>query len=94
MYSTLFPLLLMHRNADYYQRDARGVLDGRNLAQHDRADDGGANRQQREHQRECRARQPGHGQLISRVGDHRGAHAHAGPGQQQHRVPEGGQGAA
>jgi hypothetical protein len=94
MYSTLFPLLLMHRDAEYYQRDARGVLDGRNLAQHDRAHDRGEDRQQRQHQREGGPRQPGHGQLVGYVRDHRGADAHPGPGQQQHWVPEGRQGAA
>jgi hypothetical protein len=49
-YSTLLPLLLMNRDARHYQRDTSGVLDGRDLTQHDRADDGGEHRQQGQHQ--------------------------------------------
>jgi hypothetical protein len=82
---------LVYRDAEHDQGDARHVRDGRDLAQHDRADDGGEDRQQGQHQRERRAGQPGHGQLIGHIGDHRGAHAHPGPGQQPHRVPERGQ---
>lgn len=82
---------LVYRDAEHDQGDARHVLDGRDLAQHDRADDGGEDRQQGQHQRERRAGQPGHGQLIGHVGDHRGADAYPGPGQQPRRVPEGGQ---
>jgi hypothetical protein len=67
-YSTLLPLLLMDCDAEYDKRDARGVLDGRDLTQHDRADDGGEDRQQSQHQRERGAGQPGHGQLIDHVG--------------------------
>jgi len=81
----------MNRDARHYQRDTSGVLDGRDLTQHDRADDGREHRQQGQHQRERRAGQPGHGQLIGHVGDHRGAHPHPGPGQQPDRVPERGQ---
>ena len=66
-------VLLMHRDAEYYQRDAGGVLNGRDLAQHDHADDDGEDRQQRQHEREGGAGQPGHGQLIGDVGDDRGA---------------------
>jgi hypothetical protein len=84
----------MDRDAQHYQRDARGVLDGRDLAQHDRAHDRGEDRQQRQHHREGGARQPGHGQLIGYVRDHGGADAHPGPGQQQERMPERGQRAA
>jgi len=79
---------LVDRDAEHDQGDARHVRDGRDLAQHDRADDGGDDRQQSQEQRERRAGQPGHGQLIDHVGDHRGAHPHAGPGQQPDRMPE------
>jgi hypothetical protein len=34
----------MNRDTDYYQGDARDVLDGTELAQHDGADDGGERR--------------------------------------------------
>ncbi len=61
--------------------------------QHDRAYDGGEHRQQREHERERGPRQSRHRQLIAGVGDHRRAHADARTGQQQHRMPERGQGA-
>ena len=60
---------LVDRDAEHDQGDARHVKDGRDLAQHDRADDGGEHRQQREHERERRARQPGHGQLVGDVRD-------------------------
>jgi len=81
-------------DAEHHQGDPGGVLDGRELAQHDRADDGGEHRQQGQHQGERGPWQPGHGQLIAHVGDDGGAYADAGPGQQQDRVPERGQRAA
>jgi hypothetical protein len=34
----------MYGDAYHYQRDTRGVLDGGDLAQHNRADDGGEHR--------------------------------------------------
>jgi len=81
----------MDCHAQHYQRDTHGVLDGGDLAEHDRADDGGEGRQQGQHQRERRPRQPAHGQLIGHVRDDRGAHADPGPGQQQDRIsPSGG----
>jgi hypothetical protein len=49
----------MQRDAEYHQHDADGVLDGRDLVQHDRADDGGEDRQQRQQKREGGAGQPG-----------------------------------
>jgi hypothetical protein len=84
----------MQRDAQHHQADAGRILECGDLAQHDRADDGGEHRQQRQHQGERGARQPGHGQLVAHVGNDRGAYAHPGPGQQQDRAPERGQRAA
>jgi hypothetical protein len=78
----------------HHEGDARDVLNGGHLAQDDRAYDGGEHRQQREHERERSPRQPRHRQLIAGVGDHRRAHADSGAGQQQHGIPECGQGVA
>jgi hypothetical protein len=84
----------MNDHAQHDQGDPRDVGDGGDLTQHDRAGDGGEHRQQRQHERERGARQPGHGQLVGHVGDHRRAHPDARPGQQQHRMAERGQRAA
>jgi|HubBroStandDraft_6_1064221.scaffolds.fasta_scaffold34002_4 hypothetical protein len=83
----------MDRDAQHHQSDAGDVLNGGNLTQHDRADDGGEHRQQRQHERERGPGQPCHRQLIRDIGNHRRAHADSGPGQQQDGVPEGGQSA-
>jgi hypothetical protein len=57
-----FPVFfLMDGHAEHDQDDPRDVLDGGELAQHDRAGDDGERRQQRQHERERGARQPGHG---------------------------------
>jgi len=84
----------MDRDAEHDQSDAGDVLNGRNLAQDDRADDGGEHRQQRQHERERGPGQPCHRQLICDVRNHRRAHADSGPGQQQDGMPESRQSAA
>jgi hypothetical protein len=65
----------VRRDADDHQRDTEQVLAGRELAKDDRADDRGEHREQREHEGEAGAGQPGHGQLIGDVRDDRRAHA-------------------
>jgi hypothetical protein len=55
------PGYLVCRDADDHQPDAEQVLAGRELAKDDRADDRGEHREQREHEREAGAGQPGHG---------------------------------
>jgi hypothetical protein len=81
----------VQRDAEHHQGDADDVAGCGELAQHGRADDGGEHGQQRQHERERGPGQPRHGQLIGHVGDHRGAYADPGAGQQQDRVPERGQ---
>jgi hypothetical protein len=94
MSSRCFPCIGMKAHAQDDQGDPRDVGDGGDLAQHDRAGDRGAYRQQRQHEREGGPRQPRHRQLVGHVGDHRRAHPDARPGQQQHRMAERGQRAA
>src|SRR5262249_59760410 len=48
--------------------DSGQVLAGGDLLQHDRANEGGEHRQERQHQGEGRPGQPGHGQLVGDVG--------------------------
>ena len=62
--------------------------------EHDSADDHGERREQREHQRERGPREPGHGELVGDVGDHRGAHPDNDAPGQPGRMGEGGQGGA
>lgn len=84
----------MQRDPADDQGDARYILDCWDLAQHDRADDGGEHGQQRKHQREGRPWQPCHGQLVGDVGNHRRRHPDADSGEQPRRVCKRGQGAA
>jgi hypothetical protein len=84
----------VQRDARDDQADAGQVTGGRDLAEHDRADDRGEGGQQGEHQRERGAGQPGHGELVGDVGDHGGAHAHADAPGQPGRVSERGEGGA
>jgi len=79
----------MERHPGDDEADAQQVRRGGHLAEHDQADNRGSGGQQGEHEREGGARQPGHGELVGHVGDHRRAHAHPSTPQQPGRVAEG-----
>ena len=72
----------MHRHPGHHQGDAEQSRAGY-LVQHDDADERRGGRQQRQHQREARARQPRHGELVADIGDDRGADADADGGDEQ-----------
>jgi len=78
--------IVVYRDTEDHQRDARQVAGGRDLPEDDQANDGGRGGQQREHQGEGGARQPGHGELVGDVGNDRGGQADA-DAPQQPRVP-------
>lgn len=62
---------LVQSNAEHHQRNGDEVHRGRELPQHDDADDRRSRRQQRDEQRIGRAREPRHGELVEHVGNHR-----------------------
>ena len=73
------------------RRDEQGPGDfdrGRHLGENHDSDDAGGRGQQGQHQREGRARQPRHRELIADVGDHRRRDADADPGEDQLRFAE------
>jgi len=62
---------LVDRHSAHHKPNPEDFSDRRDLPEYDRANDGRASGQKRQHQRESRARQSGHHQLIAHIGNHR-----------------------
>ena len=57
------------------ENHANDLCDGRDLSEHDDADDGGGRRQERDHEGVGGPGQPSHGKLVEYVRNHRGRNA-------------------
>ncbi|NDL60479.1 anchored repeat-type ABC transporter permease subunit [Phytoactinopolyspora sp. XMNu-373] len=64
-------VLSVNRDADDYQADAERLREGRDLSEHDDADQSGGGGQDRDQQRVRGTREPGHGELVTEVRDDR-----------------------
>jgi hypothetical protein len=63
--------VVVNCDAEDDQADAGDIAQGRDLAEHEQADDGRGGREQREHQGEGGAGQARHRQLVGDIRDHR-----------------------